>query len=465
MTVIPRPRSIRTRCTLAASLLALVALAVVGVTSSLAIRYRVQEAAYNQIEQVAGRWSAAARTGTIPKVIPTSGDLALIQLVDPRGRVLAASHSALTRWALSTLRPPADDRVQRRSDGCRLLVAIRISTAADARVLLAEGREPALLRGHNLEYALTAAALVLLAIVSWTSWRTVGRTLRPVEEIRTRLAEITVSDLSLSIPVPPGDDEVARLVRTANQTLDRLDEAVAQQRRFASTTSHELRNPIAGLRAQLEEALLHPGEIDPHETIRSALSVTDRLDAIVGDLLALARLGAGDPAPPELIDLGRLVSQEAPRAGRVPVRVHAASDVWVRGSHIQLARLLANLVSNAIRHAGSAVDVFVAASDGEVVVTVADDGAGIAPADRERVFERFTRLDDARHRDAGGSGLGLAISRDIARSHGGTLKAEDAPRGASFVLRLPRLDAPPADQTERMRAVACPVPQEVIEPV
>ncbi|MEV4106058.1 HAMP domain-containing sensor histidine kinase [Nonomuraea sp. NPDC049695] len=451
--MISRPRSIRARSTVVTSLLALVALAVVGVTSSLAIRYRVEDDAFNRVEQVASQWSAAARAGTLPEVIPTSGDLALIQLVDPRGRVLAASRSARGRPALSTLRPPVDDRVQRRTDGFRLLVAVRITTAADAPVVLAERREPALLRGHNLEYALTAAALALLAIVSWTSWRTVGRTLRPIEAIRARLAEITVSDLSLRMPVPPADDEVAMLVRTANQTLDRLDEAVAQQRRFASTTSHELRNPIAGLRVQLEEALLHPGEVDPHEAIRSALSVTDRLDAIVGDLLVLARLGAGDPAPPEPIDLGRLVSQEAPRAGRVPVRVHAAPEVWVRGSRIQLVRVLANLVSNAVRHAGSAVDVSVAAAGGEAVLTVADDGAGIAPADLERIFERFTRLEDGRRRDAGGSGLGLAISRDIALSHGGTLKAEEAPRGARFVLRLPRLDGPPAGRPKHLSAV------------
>ncbi|MFI7633703.1 sensor histidine kinase [Nonomuraea sp. NPDC049400] len=451
--MIAYPRSIRARSALAASLLALIALAVVGVTSSLAIRYRVQDDAFNRVEQVASRWSAAARAGTIPVVIPASGDVDLIQLVDARGRVLAASHSARARPALSTLRPPADDRVQRRTDGRRLLVAIRITTAADAPVVLAERREPALLRGHNLEYALTAAALALLAIVAWTSWRTVDRTLRPVEAIRARLAEITVSDISLRMAVPPGDDEVAMLVRTANQTLDRLDEAVAQQRRFAATTSHELRNPIAGLRLQLEEALLHPGEVDPHETIRSALSAADRLDAIVSDLLVLARLRAGDPAPPELVDLGRLVSQEAPRAGRVPVRVHAAPEVWVCGSRIQLVRVLANLVNNAIRHADSAVDVSVAASGGQAVVTVTDDGAGIAPADRERVFERFTRLDDGRRRDAGGSGLGLAISRDIAQSHGGTLKAEDSPRGARFVLRLPRLDSPPAERVERLSAV------------
>lgn len=452
--MIPYPRSIRARSVLVASALSMVALVMVGVTSSLAIRYRVQDDAFNHVERIASQWSAATRAGTIPKVLPESGGIHLIQLVDAHGHILAATRDGWERPALSSLRPAPDDRVQRRATGCHLLVAVRTTTAPGAPVVLAQRPEPTLLRGHILEYVLTGAVLALLALVSWTAWRTVGRTLRPVEAIRARLAEITVSDLSLRMPEPPGDDEMARLVRTANQTLDRLDEAVAQQRRFASTTSHELRNPIAGLRAQLEEALLNPDEVDPHESIRSALAVTDRLDAIVGDLLVLARLQAGAQAPRELVDLGLLAREEAPKASRVPVRVRAEPNVWVCGCHIRLARVLGNLVNNAVRHADSAVDVHVTASGADAVLTVTDDGAGIAPADRERIFERFTRLEDGLRRDAGGSGLGLAISRDIAESLGGTLKVEDSPRGARFVLRLPRLDSRPAKPAEHLSAAA-----------
>jgi signal transduction histidine kinase len=277
------------------------------------------------------------------------------------------------------------------------------------------------------------------------------------------MADITGSDLSLRVPVPPGEDEIALLARTANQTLARLEEAVEQQRQFGSTTSHELRAPIAGLRAQLEEALLYPDDIDLRDTVRGALSATGRLEAIVDDLLTLARLRAADPERRESIDLGALVTEEtapavtsAPEAQSVspapeapahgvPVYVEAASGVWVHGSRIQLIRVLGNLLSNARRHAETSVRVTVESVDGQAVVAVVDDGAGIAPADRQRVFERFTRLKDGRRRDPGGSGLGLAISRDIANAHHGTLCIEDSPRGARFVLRLPLLNEEGAD--------------------
>ncbi|MCW2879096.1 MAG: hypothetical protein JWQ95_3196, partial [Sphaerisporangium sp.] len=223
--------------------------------------------------------------------------------------------------------------------------------------------------------------------------------------------------------------------------LARLEEAVKQQRRFASTTSHELRTPLTGLRTRLEEALLYPGDVDPHETIHEALSVTDRLEAIVDDLLVLARLRAGDPAAHEPIDLGAVVTQEAAAlAGGVPVHVHADRDVNVLGNRIQLIRVIDNLLANARRHADTRVAVTAECADGQAVVTVTDDGAGIAPKDRDRVFERFVRLDDGRRREPGGSGLGLAISCDIAHAHHGTLRIEDAPRGARFVLRLPLMD-------------------------
>jgi Signal transduction histidine kinase len=123
-----------------------------------------------------------------------------------------------------------------------------------------------------------------------------------------------------------------------------------------------------------------------------------------------------------------------------PVQVRVVGDVWVCGARIQLIRLVSNLVSNARRHAESGVAVRVTSADGQAVLAVTDDGAGIEPADRERVFERFVRLEDGRRRDAGGSGLGLAISRDIAHAHRGTLRIEDSPHGARFVLRLPLME-------------------------
>ncbi|MBB5133322.1 signal transduction histidine kinase [Thermocatellispora tengchongensis] len=451
----PYPRSIRGRSAMAASLLALMVLLVLCATASAAIHYGVQDRGLDRAQQVAGQWSAAARGFALPRVLPASGEIDLVQEVDARGVVLAASRAAWGRPPLSAVRPAADDRIKRLTDGRYLVAAIRITPAPDAPVIYAGREVPFLLRGHRLEYLLGEVAIGLVAVVGWTAWTAVGQTLRPVEAIRARMEEITVTDLSLRVPVPPGGDEIAQLVRTANQTLERLDEAVAQQRRFASTTSHELRTPIAALRVQLEDALDDPGA-DPRQALRGALVATERLEAIVEDLLVLARLRADDPAPHELIDLGELARHEAGGPGAVPVTVRAEPGVWVSGSRIQLIRILANLVGNARRHAESAVEIRVTSEDGRAVLAVTDDGPGIAPRDRERVFERFTRLEDGRRLDPGGSGLGLAISRDIAHGHQGTLTVEDSPRGARFVLRLPRLDpapdaAPAADERRALR--------------
>jgi signal transduction histidine kinase len=191
-----------------------------------------------------------------------------------------------------------------------MFVAIRVTPAADSPVVYAGMAEPRVLTAHALEYGIAVCALCLVALAAWMTWVMVGRTLRPVAAIRARMAEITGSDLSLRVPLPAGRDEIALLARTANQTLARLEGAVQQQRQFASDTSHELRTPIAGLRTQLEEAVLYPDDVDPHATIQAALSTTDRLEAIVSDLLVLARLRTTDPTPPEPIDLTALVAEE-----------------------------------------------------------------------------------------------------------------------------------------------------------
>ncbi|GAA4585923.1 hypothetical protein GCM10023194_30210 [Planotetraspora phitsanulokensis] len=435
--------SIRARYTITATTLSLLLLVTIGMSLDLAIRYKVQNELFFQAERAAARWSAAERNGVLPHPIPASADVDLIQLVDVHGKVVDSSPEAAHRPPVSMHRPPADDRLQQQIEcsqgGCLILMANRVTPAANSSVVYAGTAEPSILVTHRLEYVIAAGAFLIVVLAAWTTWCAVGRTLRPVEAIRARMAEITVSDLSLRVPARHGGDEIALLARTANETLARLEEAVEQQREFASTTSHELRTPITALRARLEEALLYPDDVDLREAVGDALAAGDRLEAIVNDLLLMARLRAADPSPPEAVELGALVKEEAARAGGVPVVVNAPSEVWVLGSRIQLIRVVGNLLSNARRHADTGVEVSVEAADGQAVVAVVDDGAGIAPTDRRRVFERFTRLEDGRRRDAGGSGLGLAISLDIARAHRGTLCIEDSPRGARFVLRLPLL--------------------------
>jgi signal transduction histidine kinase len=209
-----------------------------------------------------------------------------------------------------------------------------------------------------------------------------------------------------------------------------------QQRRFASDASHDLRSPITAMRAELEEALLASDEADWHETGGKLLTSLDRLQNIVTDLLTLAKLDAGAPARFEKLDLAEVVAGETGRPRSKKIVTTLQTGVIVTGDRLRLARLLTNLLDNAERHAENTVAVTLR-RDGAAVLEVRDDGAGIAPEQREVVFRRFARLDASRTRDAGGTGLGLPIAREIARNHGGTLTIEDSDTGARFVLRIP----------------------------
>ncbi|MFJ1697754.1 ATP-binding protein [Streptomyces sp. NPDC087532] len=280
---------------------------------------------------------------------------------------------------------------------------------------------------------------VLLLVVAGVTWLVTRRALRPVEGIRREMAVITASeDLSRRVPEPGSGDEIARLARTTNETLTALEASVDRQRRFVADASHELRSPIASLRTQLEVGAAHPELLD----VPGAVADTVRLQALAADLLLLARLDAGERPGRTTLDLGALAHEEVSQ--RTGDRIAAAVSVpesggfEVTGSRGQLARVIGNLLDNAERHAERAVSISVRVERGGVVVAVTDDGAGVPPDERERIFERFVRLDDARTRDEGGAGLGLAIARDVASRHGGRLTVEGVREGgARFELWLP----------------------------
>ncbi|MFH9978987.1 sensor histidine kinase [Streptomyces sp. NPDC017179] len=279
----------------------------------------------------------------------------------------------------------------------------------------------------------------LLAVVAAVTWLVTRHALRPVEGIRAEMAEITGSGhLSRRVPEPRSGDEIARLARTTNQTLAALERSVERQQRFIADASHELRSPIANLRTQLEVADAHPELLDTHDLVQDVV----RLQHLATDLLLLARLDAGESPAGARLDLADLVREEvAARAATdrfVPAVTLEGESLAVTGSRTQLARVLANLLDNAQRHAAGAVKVTAAVEGDDVVLTVGDDGPGIAPEDRERVFERFVRLDEARSRDAGGAGLGLAIAQNVVLRHGGSLTVGGDPgEGAVFRARLP----------------------------
>ncbi|MEV6987266.1 GAF domain-containing sensor histidine kinase [Sphaerisporangium sp. NPDC051017] len=289
---------------------------------------------------------------------------------------------------------------------------------------------------HSLITVPMRARGVMLGVVSF--YRATGKD--AFEEDDLALAEELVGRAAVCV------DNARRYTRehTISEELERvtasLQLALDRQRRFTTDASHELRTPLAGLRATLEEAQLHPGETDLAELLEHTLGDVDRLQAIISDLLLLTRIGAAPPAALEPVDLAVLAEAEtARRTGDPhPARLDLTAGVTTDAVPEQIRRVLDNLLDNAQRHAARDVVVTVRRAEGMAELSVTDDGPGVPAAEREHIFQRFTRLDTARSRDRGGTGLGLAIARDIAHAHHGTLHAEDASSGgARFVLRLP----------------------------
>ncbi|WP_049569883.1 HAMP domain-containing sensor histidine kinase [Nonomuraea sp. SBT364] len=438
-------RSLRGRVTLVATAVAALVLTPVAVGSVVIARSLVADTVWSDARDTAGRTVTEVRTGglkpgtTVPLLDPS---INLIQVVAPDGTIVAASDAARNRPPLSGVRPPpgagAVDTATCRSGECLHLTAMRVSGDPGAAVVYAGRRSPSVLATRTLEATVAAQLVALVALAAWATWAVTGWALRPVGAMRAELDEVNVGDLSSRVTQPRGEDEVAQLARAVNGTLARLERSAQQQRQFASDASHELRTPIAGLRAQLESAELYPEETDLQALVKSCLRDTDRLEAIITDLLLLARIGSRVDVAKERTDLAELVRQElSARKDKIPVRAELEEGVAVQGVRLQLVRVLTNLLDNAQRHAESRVRVTVSREDGQAVLAVENDGAQIAEEDRERIFERFTRLDAARSRDAGGTGLGLAIARDVAMAHSGEIRVEDHPEGARFVLRLP----------------------------
>ncbi|MFI7615012.1 sensor histidine kinase [Nonomuraea terrae] len=372
-----------------------------------------------------------------------------VQAVDENGRVVSATPNLRGMPRVTNLAPAAGSAsrigplcdVPQFHGECQIMVAFRVYRNDGDWIVYAFGARPPWYVNASTLVLLAGGSTALVVLAWFGASRMVAKTLSPVDNITARLAEITAGNGGMRVPVPENADEIRALAETANQTLARLEQAVEQQRRFASDASHDLRSPLTAMRAELEEAMLAPDETDWRETGTRLLTSLDRLQNIVTDLLTLTRLDAGAPGHLEPVDLAELVKSETERTRGKKVVTSLQPGVVVTADRLRLSRLLTNLLDNAERHAESTIIVAVRQSRGEAMLEVQDDGAGVAPEHREVVFQRFTRLDASRNRDAGGTGLGLPIAREIAHAHGGVLRIEDCDKGARFVLRIPVRDA------------------------
>jgi signal transduction histidine kinase len=410
----------------------------------------------NTARQGAQEVAALADHGRLPNPVPVAGGTLTIEVLDSRGRIVDASPLA---DRLVPLLPPAQASANARTGRAVLLngrpygipsvlrvVAVR-APRAGYTIIAAASFSSVIDSVSALSHALLLVTPVLLLLLAWVVWLVVGSALRPIAGLRRGAQEVTATGRPRALPVPEARDEVHSLAVTLNDMLARLEAAQQRQRSLVSDTAHELRSPIASIRAQLEVALDHPQQQEWPDTAADVLADTLRLGRLAEDLLVLARLDerdthAGDRKDARPVDVAVLATGEVRRTvdSRVPVVVSAPAPCFVMGDTEGLRRVLRNLIENALRYAKSKVEVGVTTDGSDVLLTVTDDGPGIPEADRERAFGRFVRLDEARSREddgLSGAGLGLAIVRATARAHGGHARLEDASPGLRAVLRLP----------------------------
>jgi signal transduction histidine kinase len=444
-----RLASVRARTTAAATVIVGLALTLAAVTLLVLLRRslvkQLDDAAMFRAEDIA----ALAEEDDLPVTLAGDDD-AITQVVDDTGRVVAASPIGPDR-PIADFRPAGSEAEARtfaelpvpepEGHGFRV-TALRTSTPAGPRTIYVGSsledvnQAVAIVRGD-----LTVGAPVLTVLVACTAWIVIGRGLRPVETIRAEVADISERSLDRRVAVPATDDEISRLAGTMNTMLERLQASAERQRRFVADASHELQTPLAASRSELEVAVTHPQGTDWQDRAADLLAANHRMERLVKDLLFLARADDGGPVPPGVpVDLDDIVLSEAAALrshGHIQVDTTRVSAAAVVGRREDLTRVVRNLLDNAERHASSGVALELASNDHRVTLVVQDDGPGIAPADRQRIFERFTRLDDARSRPRGGTGLGLAITKEIVETHGGSIAVADAAHGARFVVHLP----------------------------
>jgi len=429
--------SVRLRTTAVAVLVVAVALLLGALVLVALVRESLRDGLEANAEQRAAALTEQILVSGLPAAEPADDDDPDVvwQVTGADGTVLRSSQPL--REPL-----PTQDGRETRLAGADHRYVVMTDEAPDHVVAVAASLEEV---DDSTEALVTPLLIVLplvLLLVGGTVWVVAGRALAPIERIRREVEEITGDRLDRRVPEPRSRDEVRRMARTMNQMLGRLEDARDRQQQFVADASHELRSPLASIRQAAEVARAHPGALPEGDLADAVLEESARMQRLVEQLLMLTRAGDGGAARPHHdVDLDDLALAEARRVGRSGLDVETAGvgAGRVRGDRTALAQVVRNLVDNAARHAEGTMAVAVRETGGWVEILVEDDGRGVPAGQRQRVFERFVRLDEARDRDAGGSGLGLAIVKEIVTAHGGTVAVSSSAAlgGARFVVRLP----------------------------
>ena len=441
--------SLRLRLTVTGTLLAAVIFAIAGPVAISLYHGSLTDSIWGSVTGAASQVAAKLESSQqVPNPIPmpVSAGVPRIQVLDARNHVVTGDPASAARPPMYRL--PIGRSSQRAvlphpaflaASGVAVYAVRTATPHGPETVVAAMSLDPAAAQVRKVAEFTAALAVGALAVVAAACWLTAGWALRPVERLRRQAATIAASGELSGRLAGLGTDELARLGGTLNTMLDSLETSVHRQRRFVADAAHEMRTPVAGMTTTLEVARTHP---ETSQTlVDDLLAGHRRLGRLVNDLLILAAVDGRAPQRAEPVDLTGVVTDcsRRPVPDGITLRLGQLDRVFVLGDETQLSRVVSNLVDNALRYAASMVELSVRQDGRQAVVSVSDDGPGIPAADRERIWERFARLDDDRSRASGGSGLGLAMVRELTMAHGGTVSVTSMQPGpgATFLVCLP----------------------------
>ncbi|MEN3304212.1 MAG: hypothetical protein V7603_414 [Micromonosporaceae bacterium] len=433
--------------------LALSAVVVLGLLFMYLLLVRsVHNAIEQQLHAYSDQIAQSGGTGTWPDPLgPSTLDPnAEAQVLADDGHVLAATRTLRGLPAVYAVPAGTTTPVrQKAADGVipsEVTVIAQRTTVAGQPVTIVTGTSTGVLSQVSEASArlliVGVPGIVLLA--AGTIWLVVGRALRPVEQIRHAVTDITSADLSRRVPEPGTADEIGHLAQTMNGMLARLEDSTRKQRRFVADASHELRSPLAAIRTSLEVGLAHPDKAPWPVIAERAMRQSVRLEDMIEQLLLLARADERQlAAKRQPVPVNAVLREIAETSARgLDVVIDAPNEVATVGNPDHLRRLFGNVTENAARYARTRIVITARAAADRVTVEIDDDGPGIPEVDRERVFDRFVRLDTSRGRGSGTTGLGLAIAREIAIAHGGHIAITESPMGgARVIVTLPSVPA------------------------
>ena len=407
----------------------------------------VDDATAGRVRSIAEALQSNSTDQLHRELLTTSHHVVATQLISPDGKVVERAGLApdtplipVSEFNLRLRRGIPDDAAPK--DDMRVSGQKVSTPSGEYTVIVGGGSEEVEATARTVALLLAGGGPVIVAVAAGASYWLVRRSLQSVDAIRGRVAEISTSDLAERVPVPASRDEISALAVTMNEMLSRLEAGHRAQQRFVGDASHELRSPLATIISGLEVAQAHPELLDAELAVNTLLPEAQRMSALIQDLLVLARADEQSlvlrTKRVQLDDIAEIEASRVRRSAECAIQT-AISPTQLTGDPAALSRVVRNLVDNAVRHANSRVELGIDNHDGTATVAVSDDGPGIAPADRSRVFERFVRLDSDRARSGGGSGLGLAIVAELVSAHGGTVSIRDRPGGGTTVLvKLPQ---------------------------